>query len=392
MALMMKSGLVARFANLAAIACLVSAALPAVGWAQAPGGADATPPAPSPGDIPGAQPLPGGGAGGAGGAGGGAGPVAYPTLSDCLRALPSYHAKIEQHLAQHGRSPDYSFVMFCGSSTAIAAGSRDRDYGVVGDPIYVAFYGPKSGAVGTRVAPTKCSPRTPGPLAYPAVELKAGAFHAAGSGFAWYPDTPLSYTCFDSAVEFTLTGKMGGAETTQSYTLQQYERYTFTAQIGVAFTNRDEHSYALRTVDGTQYIRDEGPDGQGPQYFASLVVYGLPRYVQAWWKHRNYYGRDLVHDNAFADRIGLLLGFGLQNPKDEFLAGLSLELLPGINLVGAHRWAKLSELDGVAVGDAFEGAVGDLPKRDVWDTGWVAGVSIDTRYLAQIVGGSAPNQ
>jgi hypothetical protein len=96
-----------------------------------------------------------------------------------------------------------------------------------------------------------------------------------------------------------------------------------------------------------------------------------------------YPGRVLQYDNALSDRLGLLLGVGLSHPKDEFVAGLTLELMTGVNLFIGKHWAKIDKLDGVAVGSTFSSSAA-LPKQTRWEQDISFGLALDLRYVTTL--------
>ncbi len=186
----------------------------------------------------------------------------------------------------------------------------------------------------------------------------------------------------DSPVLAATVAMPSSTAATQSTTLTLFPRYAATLHIGVIGSKLRDPAYGLVTTGGQTVITDKEARSRGPEYVAMLVVQAAPRYLS--FGGPVYPGRDMLHDNAPIDRIGLAFSFGLKDPTKRFGLGLAYEIASGINLVAVHEWAKRSTLDGVKVGDAFTGAAADIPTRSEWSKGWALGLSFDTAYLTAI--------
>jgi len=101
----------------------------------------------------------------------------------------------------------------------------------------------------------------------------------------------------------------------------------------------------------------------------------------AWhvWDNRFWNGRDLSEPPGLLDRVNPYVGVGLKNPGREYLAGVSLELARGLDVVWGVHIARTEQLtNGVTEGATFNGTRNDLPTRNEWKTStsfW--GVSVD---------------
>lgn len=198
--------------------------------------------------------------------------------------------------------------------------------------------------------------------------------------------SPNAFACeSDSPVLSVTVTQPDGTPSTKTTPLTLYSRTTATVNVGVLYTRLIDHDYALLTTGGQTVITDKSPQTRGPKYVATLVVQAFPRYLENMSFHGPVYpGRDMLHDNEFADRVGLAVSFGLQDPAKRFGLGLSYEIANGINLVGIHEWVNRSTLNGVKVGDAFTGAATDIPTRNEWAKGWAIGLTFDATYLTNI--------
>jgi hypothetical protein len=193
-----------------------------------------------------------------------------------------------------------------------------------------------------------------------------------------------------------------GREKFVSTTITQYERYRATLQVGAVFTERHIQSFGLRTEGGKKFLVETGPDEQrGPEYVASVVIYGLPNYLRrrrvldpsfvpgastAGARKDPYYGRDPVNENGAMDRFGALMGVGLSQPGRRLVLGATFELVTGVNLFGAHEFVRQTFLNDAEVGDEFVGEAKDISLREGWENGWSFGISFDARYAVALFG------
>jgi hypothetical protein len=284
------------------------------------------------------------------------------------------------------RADDFSLVVFCQDLGGYQV-NQDRDYGVVGEPIYVVLYDNDSIQTPRFEFPS-CAIEEAGPRGFSSGALGALPVMKIDreSSFTLKPDPPFVRTCYNTAVEILLKGTKKGDPVELHFTLPQAQRYHFTTQLGVVFTQQHAHTFGLRPDDkGMNHVHDKGPFGRGPEYLAAVVLYSIPKQIVGLFGGKRYQGRDIVHDQGFADRLGGVLGVGLAQPGKRFVAGLSFELLNGISLVGMYSWARLPVLDGVRPSDTFNGTVEQIPTRDDWNRQFVWGVSLDLRYAAALI-------
>ena len=303
-----------------------------------------------------------------------------------------------------GRS-DFTVILFDETGPCYLS----RQFGAEGDPIAVGFVSTSDVAVSVDLDPCGVPSATPKVLI--SADISSLTLLAAEEpDVRWFP--PLR-RCFGPAAGIKLTVGSGDKARTLAYTLKQFERYRATLQLGVAASELHQRGFALRTAGTTKRIFETTPEERGPEYVASVVIYGVPHYfarrsvrdpsfadrgagiagtvtghaASAGEAYREpYWGRDPVNDNGVMDRIGLLLGAGINQPGRRFLVGGSLELLTGVNAFFAREFVRTPELEGVAVGDEFTGEAAALPLRDHWRMAWTGGISIDARYALALFG------
>lgn len=305
------------------------------------------------------------------------------TLQECKDLAEAKRADIQ---AQHPKS-SFTFVVFMYDGQLCA--EPELPYSVQGEPIYVGIYDNLSDphAVAPRLEAAPCTIEAAGVRIYaPAsfADIKAESTVSLG------PPLPANWAiamfgprvCFDPVVQLTVKA-LRDAELVAvgQYTVGQTVRYHATIQLGAIFTDLHDREFALRADGDTMRIGEKGSSGNGPEYIATVLLYSLPRYFQ---KGAHYQGRDIVHDNDWRDRIGGVLGVGLNDPNGRFVAGISLELLTGLNVLGLYEVTKVKELQGIKIGDSFTGTADTIPSRDVWKKHVVVGVSIDLRYAVAL--------
>lgn len=261
---------------------------------------------------------------------------------------------------------------------------RNRDYGVVGDPIYVGLMYEGTLKIEKRGF-EPCELATAGPIIFQNLGGQSVVRSAtAPPGLAHVLEATR---CFNAAVTIVIVGTEVGKKTPFEirFPLKQYERYTATFQVGVLFTDLREHSFGLRPDGTVMRITDEGPVNSGPEYVSALVLYGFPHYVdELFSKGYKYFGRDIVNDGGVWDRMGLVLGVGLNQPAKRFIGGLSLELVTGVNVIGVVDFAEVKELNGVAVDDQFSGTAATIPARSVWRRDVKFGLTLDARFATKL--------
>lgn len=301
--------------------------------------------------------------------------------SQCKTLWRRWNSAIESRLG-HER---YLAILFGSDGQVI---EENKDYGVAGDLIYTAVCQQQSPQAPI-VTFTKCDLQSAIPKSPEGTEVVVP--QAAEETKAQLIEYPVRQ-CFGDSAEISF--KLGSID--EMHTIGLYERYRYTLQVGALSTDQHPHSFGLRPDGDDKRIFDQGPIDKGPEYVASVVLYALPRYLGSLVQRqrqgkikglealatRTYQGRDVVNDHALADRIGLVVGVGLDHPRDRFAFGLSFELIPGVNVVGVYEWAKLKDLAGVAEGDVFAGTAEEIPTREVWQNQAVVGLSLDLRYVA----------
>lgn len=306
------------------------------------------------------------------GEGGPAGSTAWDE-GDCVRA----GAQWRQEIRRAEGSDRFTEIVFLESGGVCY---RSRDYGVTGDPIYVAVFTDQPEEWdGVQVTYEPCAIESASPSVL--VSDRLPSIPSGTQSREWRLRTYPPRTCYNDAVAVTVQGP---GSTTARTTVQQAQRYRATLQLGAVFTDLHDHSFGLRPDGAVQRIYDQGPDDRGPEYFASIVLYGLPHYLPSLFTGRRYAGRDPVHDVGFLDRVGGMLGVGLNDPGKQFAAGLTFEVISGVNVTGTWYWAQVPELAGVAENDVFTGNADQIPTRQTWERDFSFGVSLDLRYAASL--------
>jgi hypothetical protein len=313
--------------------------------------------------------------------------AAADEITECAKAAETYNTKIPD--------PTHALVVFCGNGTALQSSSRPRDVVVVGDPIYVGVF-TNTNQTNINIEWPNCGPRDATPKRFGTTNFNSLPALTGAAVNKMTPESPSVHRqCYNTSPQIKVTSTSSDPTNLprldRTETIQQYELYNYSFQLGAVFTKDVNHDFAVAADGaGTSRIRDQGPVGNGPKYFAALTVYGLPWQICdaiGRCKDRGpYLGRDLVNDKGFFDRISGVLGVGLDHPQDEFVAGIGFELMPGINAIGVYRKAKINVLDGVAVGDPFTGTADDLPKQEKWEDGFEVGIAIDLIYVADWFG------
>ena len=272
---------------------------------------------------------------------------------------------------------------------------ENKNYGVSGDLIFTAIcidntFSPEI----PRLDFTKCDLQSPIPKNPEGDTLTVKLQSGVEVKLIPYPVRQ----CFGTSVEMKLTGTKLNADRkpvqiNETHKIGMYERYRYTLQVSAVSTDQHVHGFGVRKDNDKMRIFDKGPIDSGPEYMASVVLYALPRYFQRLrtprgqtediesLANRTYFGRDVVNENDIPDRIGLVIGAGLNNPNDRFAMGLSFELVPGVNLIGVYEFAKLKELRGVMENDEFTGTADQIPLRETWNRKFVGGISLDLRYV-----------
>lgn len=310
--------------------------------------------------------------------------TAEVSIGNCYAAAGEEYANI---VKQRGRDKNFSFIAFCSDKTTY---QPMRSYGVKGDPIYIALYDNKSMKLPVFEIQT-CSLEQEGVSLYNQAavsNLRIGKESGESENgekvkIEYRFSSPVIRTCYDGQVVINLIDRQQGEKILRSHVLNQHARYHGSFMLGTLFTDKVSHKYlAGDNGTGTTVIRDEGPFNQGPVHIISLLLHGLPHYI---FDSEPYHGRDILHDNRFSDRLGLMLGVGIEKPQNNLSLGLTYELMRGINLTYSTNWTRVTELDGVKVGDAIAAGTA-VPTRDSWGRYTSFGISIDFGYVTGLYG------
>jgi hypothetical protein len=321
-----------------------------------------------------------------------------PSRSELLRTCAAVGvAQTNEIVARRGRN-DVTVIIFDETGPCFLS----RQFGSEGDPIAVGFIATAGYEVGLDLDP--CGTLAAAPKVLISADTSAVTFQSGrvpeGLSVQWFP--PLR-RCFGTAAGVKLAVKKGEAQPKAlAYTLKQFERYRATLQIGVAASDLHQQTFGLRPDGTAKRIIETSADERGPEYVASLVLYGVPHYFtrrsstepcyvsapgrrecakpELPAQREAYYGRDPVSESGVADRIGLLVGAGASQPGRRFVLGGAFDVITGVNVFVAREFVRVNELEGVAVGDVFAGEAATIPTRDHWRQAWIAGVSLDTRY------------
>jgi hypothetical protein len=313
--------------------------------------------------------------------------------ADCSTA----GSRWQQELAgQPGHGPRFTELVFMESSTGSDANIcyYNRDFGVVGDPIYVAVFGNNTVAW-TGVTYSPCAAQA----AAPNVLQSSDKFPSMKQSGAWQLYSFLERRCYNTSVDVSINGLANGnTSVSQRYALSQYDRYRGTLQAGVLFPSLHNSDFALRAVQtdtSKHLIYDRAPTSRGPEYIASLNLYSIFKYVPSIFGKADaggygmYPGRDPIHDQDFFDRIGAVLGAGITNPTQHFTAGVSFEVLYGVSVTWSAEFVQVNELaDGVSTTTPFLGTAADIPTVRHWRERPTLGLSLDLRYLSLLLTGN----
>jgi len=232
---------------------------------------------------------------------------------------------------------------------------------------------------------SQCSDRSPEPNILVTGDIK-GLVAQAGGKFAVH--IASSDRCWDNQITLTASMKLKDVDAVQeARTVSFYPRYQATLQVGVLYTDLHEADFGLRDSGGQNVIYNKEESSTGPEYVASMVFYGLPNYFLNGGLSEGYHGRDIVNENTWADRTGLMILAGIQDPGDRFGVGVSFELGYGINIFVAHQWFKRRQLVGLQEGDVFAGDADTIPTKKDWEDETTVGLSFDIRYLTTLFKG-----
>lgn len=316
--------------------------------------------------------------------------------TDCSKAGAAWKDQLAHHPGH--RLGGFTELVFLESVSGGDANVcyYNRDYGVVGDPIYVGVFGKKDVTwEATRFEP--CSAQS----AAPNIQQSSEKFPSVLQSGAWQLQTFLARRCYNTAIDVSIVGKHLKANVVenvvQRYPLKQYDRYRGTVQAGILYTDLHDVAFGLRrdqSETSKTFIYDKGPSNSGPEYIATLNLYAILKYLPSLlgrdrMDYGRYAGRDPIHDQDILDRIGAILGAGITNPKGRFSVGASFELIYGISAIWVQDFAKVSDLaKGTSTTVPFTGTEADIPTTFVWRHKPAWGLSMDLRYLAALLTGN----
>lgn len=310
-------------------------------------------------------------------------------VSDCPRAGPDWLAKLR---GQSAAAREHLTVILFRENGVVCY--RNRDYGVQGDPIYAGVFLSDPSRWDAVVAEhDPCSLQPEAPAVYVSGDISQLNLRQSDQFYRVYPFPARS--CYNASVAVRVKGPLpavGGLPASQvnmQYLLNQYARYRGTIQVGILNTPQHDTNFGLRDSAGTKLVFNKGPVNRGPEYVASLVLYGIPHYLPTLFgSGERYSGRDIINDQSLQDRLGAVLGVGLNSPGKRFVAGFSLEVIYGINILGVWDIAQITELVGLKEGQPGPARAEDIPTRKSWQRKFVTGLSVDIVYMSKLLKGA----
>ena len=299
-------------------------------------------------------------------------------------------ARARKQLPGH-RKDHFTEIVFLESASSGSANVCyfNRDYGIVGDPIYVGVFGQNAVTwLGSRYEP--CALQSAAPNILQSSDKFPSALQSGGT---WQLQTFAERRCYNTAVDLSIVGAAGEQSLSQRFPLQQYDRYRASLHAGILYTKLHDSNFALRADQADtskKFIYDKGPSNAGPEYMATLDLYAALKYLPALFgSARPYPGRDPIHDQDFFDRLGAVLGVAITNPTRRFAAGASFEILYGVNVIWVADFARIGELaPNVSTTTTFKGAIGDIPTAFSWRKASTLGLSMDLRYVSTLLTGN----
>ncbi|MCP3137299.1 hypothetical protein [Pyxidicoccus xibeiensis] len=327
-----------------------------------------------------------------GGSGGGKtgeeGDEAHPprsgTLAECKQDASDWEQEISRQ-AKGSRKPGYTLIVFMESGEICHA---NRLYGIEGDPIYVGVYTAIKQWAPTRFEPCAIEPATPAVyISVDKVSLTRSEQSLRQSD-VWELRKNTPRRCFNANVDISFRrSQAAGDEGAIRFNLSQHELYRATLQLGAIFTPQHVRDFDVRPSGEENILYSKGPNGRGVEYTASLVLYGAPRYVISLFGGPSYSGRDLVHDQGVLDRLGAVLGIGLTQPGRRFVAGLSFEVIYGVNVLYVADVLRAPQPVGARLDEPFAGTRDDIRTEERWSTRGVFGLSVDLLYVKELFSG-----
>lgn len=128
------------------------------------------------------------------------------------------------------------------------------------------------------------------------------------------------------------------------------------------------------------FIQNTAATGPQMRYFLTVVPYAWGLRGSSWR------GRDIAKLPIWYQRINPMIGLGLKNAGKEYVAGVSIEVARGFDVVwGWHRATVNTLSGGYKEGDAFSGDAGMIPTVEKTQHDTVFGVSLDLRVATQML-------
>jgi hypothetical protein len=294
---------------------------------------------------------------------------------------------LSAQIARERPGANFTAVIFDAATQAVCYQSTDRPtYGgwlnvavLTNDPIVWNA---------SRVSYSPCSLQSGTLSLYAPEKLPAGGALQAGDQYLLLRFQPRR--CYDTTVNITVETvprpNTNDVKVTMRHELPQAPRYHAALQVGVIFSNLHDHEFGLTRDGDSTRVFDKGPVGNGPEYTATLLIYSLLNQLRGLAGGERYGGRELVTDDSPLDRIGGVLGVGLNKPGERFSAGVAYEAIPGINASLVWDFARVRRLVGIRPGASFAGSEQQLPIQRQWHTSMAFGLSLDLTYAAKLLG------
>lgn len=301
------------------------------------------------------------------------------SIVQCRQEGMNWEARISAESRQR-RIKGYTVLVFMENSGLCYF---NREYGVYGEPIHVGIYTTSS----TAWRPVQFEPCAIESGA-PRLFVPATATFPAVQAGTWELVEMPPRRCYNESLDIVLRFQTSGSADTQEtrFPLSLSPRYHGTLQLGVAFTDQHERTFGLRPDGDEMVIYDRGPIDSGPEYTVTVALYGLFHQLASLLPGvESYAGRDIVRENGLLDRVGGVLGVGLNDPGRRFMAGFAIEAVRGINILAVWDFARVKTLADIEPGDVFIGEEDDIPVRDEWrSSSLILGVGLDLRYVAAL--------
>ncbi|HEY4244837.1 MAG TPA: hypothetical protein VGM88_33710 [Kofleriaceae bacterium] len=183
-------------------------------------------------------------------------------------------------------------------------------------------------------------------------------------------------------IDANITGTDAGA--IGSFQLIVDATYAGMFSIGAAWTPMLSPGFDVAMRGGRQIITQTEQGNRRLAYsfaFTPFVWDGLARDVQR--------PMDLKH---IYTHVNPTVGFLLNDPLNNVFIGGTFDFQSAVLFTWGMMYSHVTQLDGVHVGDAFDGSKADIPTHKAWHHDWFVGISVDVRIgvkLLKTVLGSA---